>query len=135
MTDRDFLKQDIPPQRLSRLAQRFLWVDNPHAVALAVRGLLVVCALLLLVDVFYHRHGYFNLELWWAFYAFVGFVAFTVIVLAAGQLRRLIRRDENYYGARSVHSDPMPDAELDIVRWNHGRQSGAETGNDGGKRS
>ena len=40
-----------------------------------------------------------------AFHALTGFIAFTLIVLGAKQLRRLIWRPENYYGRRSVNSE------------------------------
>lgn len=57
----------------------------------------VLCAALLVIDAFYHRHTVQNWEGWWGFYAFFGFVACVVLVLAAIQLRKLVMVDEHYY--------------------------------------
>ena len=62
-----------------------------------VYALYVICALLLIVDGFYHKHGHFAFEQWFGFYAFYGFVAYMVIVNSARLLRRLVKRDEHYY--------------------------------------
>ena len=62
-----------------------------------VYTLYALCAALLLFDVFYHKHGHFKFEEWFGFYAFYGFAAYMVIVLSAKQLRKLIKRDEDYY--------------------------------------
>ena len=62
-----------------------------------VYALYAVCALLLLVDGFYHKHTHFGFEGWFGFYAFYGFAAYMLIVNSARLLRRLIKRDEHYY--------------------------------------
>ena len=62
-----------------------------------VYTLYVLCAALLLVDVFYHKHGHFAFEQWFGFYAFYGFLAYMFIVNSAKLLRKLVKRDENYY--------------------------------------
>ena len=72
-------------------------VYSRSLINLLVYALYAVCALLLLVDGLYHRHGYFGFEGWFGFYAFYGFGAYMLIVNSARLLRRLVRRDERYY--------------------------------------
>lgn len=62
-----------------------------------VYALYAICAALLLVDVFYHKHGHFEFEEWFSFYAIYGFIACIAIVLSAIQLRKILMRDEDYY--------------------------------------
>ena len=59
--------------------------------------LYALCSAVLLVDVFHHKHGHFAFEEWFGFYALYGFVSYMVIVLSAKQLRKLLKRDEDYY--------------------------------------
>ena len=66
-------------------------------IKLIVYTLYALCAGLLLVDVFYHKHGHFTFEEWFGFYAFYGFLSYLVIVLSAKQFRKLVKRDEDYY--------------------------------------
>ena len=49
------------------------------------------------VEWFVHRHATYPWEGWPGFYAIFGFVAFAGIVLLGKQLRRVIRRDDDYY--------------------------------------
>ena len=70
---------------------------NPTTVKRIVYAVYIICALLIVVDLFYHKHGHFTFEGWFGFYAFFGFLAYVFIVLSATQLRKLIKRDEDYY--------------------------------------
>lgn len=81
------------------------WLDKPGNVTLLVRVLYVTCALLLAADFFIHRHAHFSVEETIGFYAVVGFAAYCVIVLSAKALRRLLHRDENYYGEADGDQD------------------------------
>ena len=99
----------------SPLAQKFAWVENPSMVSQVVKGLLIFCAVLFVIDLFFHRHAYFGFEQSKGFYAISGFFAFTIIVLLAGKLRQLIKRPENYYGSGSTHGENYPDRDLDII--------------------
>lgn len=101
-------------EKLPDLARLFLWADDRHKVEKVVIGLCIFCALLFVIDLFYHRHAYFGFEGSRGFYAIAGFAAFAIIVLAAGQLRRLIKRPENYYGERATHAETYPDEGLGI---------------------
>lgn len=74
------------------------WSVPPHIVNWIVRGLYVVCALSVALDLVIHRHEILDFAHWFGFYAIYGFVGCVVLVLAAKQLRRILMRDENYYG-------------------------------------
>lgn len=90
--------------------------DDPRNVRLVVRLLLACCALLLLLDLVVHRHpsfagGELPLETWFGFFAFYGFVACVLLVLAAKQMRRVLQRPEDYYGPPQPAGDIASDAE------------------------
>lgn len=63
---------------------------------LAVLGVLCVAAVL--ADLGYHKHGHYPFEEWIGFHAAFGFATCLALGLVAGLLRRLIARDEDYYG-------------------------------------
>lgn len=71
--------------------------DNPRNVRLVIRGLLIVCALLVGLDFVLHRHSTHPLEEVFAFYAIYGFVSCVLLVLLAKEMRKLLMRDEHYY--------------------------------------
>ncbi|MGB0867563.1 MAG: hypothetical protein ACPGSC_13720 [Granulosicoccaceae bacterium] len=73
------------------------WLDEPKNVNKLVYALAIVCALSVLADFVWHRHGHFSFEEFPGFYAFYGFVACCAVVFVAIGLRHLIMRDENYY--------------------------------------
>lgn len=73
------------------------WLDQPGNVNKLVRVLVVVCVLLFLADLLYHKHAEFGFEHWFGFYAWYGFLTYCFIVLSAKALRRILRRDEDYY--------------------------------------
>lgn len=60
----------------------------------------LLCAGLLIVDSFYHRHVTHEWERLWGFYAFYGFVACVILVLVAKGMRRFLMRSEEYYDDR-----------------------------------
>jgi hypothetical protein len=73
------------------------WLDEPRNVTRIVYGLAVVCFLALAADFFYQKHPHFGFEGWLGFYAVYGFVGSLALVLVAKQLRRVLKRDEDYY--------------------------------------
>ena len=73
------------------------WLDDPRNVRTIYRSLIVVCALLLLADAIYHKHVILAAEAWFGFYGIFGFVACVALVLAAKELRKILKRDETYY--------------------------------------
>ncbi len=90
------------------LARYLAWTSTESGVAKLVKGLSILCVLLFLADFVVHRHAKVPGESWYGYHAVVGFIAFTVIVLGAKQLRRVIKRDESYYGDQSVDSEEYP---------------------------
>ncbi len=90
-------------------------LEQPRALNRLILILVVVCAALFVSDFFLNRHGHFEWENLYGFYGFFGFAAFYFIVIAAKNLRRLIGRDENYYGESVVDTEEYPTAELDVV--------------------
>ncbi len=70
---------------------------DKKVINIIVYTLYALCATLLLVDVFYHKHGHFKFEEWFSFYAFYGFISCLGIVLSAIWFRKLVKRDEDYY--------------------------------------
>ena len=92
------------------------WLDDPNNVSKVLRALYVACAVLIGLDLFYHKHTILDLEGWFGFYGVYGFVACVLLVLVAKQMRKLISRSEDYYG----------DAPSDDGDGGTGRASGGE---------
>ena len=61
-------------------------------------ALLVTCLALALADLLIERPAHFRAEGWPGFHAAFGFAATVFIIGASSLLRRLVRRDESYYG-------------------------------------
>lgn len=72
-------------------------LDDPRTVTRIVWGLVALCALLFLADLFYVKHPHFEVEGWFGFYPVYGFIGSVALVLSAKELRKLLRRDEDYY--------------------------------------
>jgi hypothetical protein len=81
------------------------WLDKPRNVTRIVYGLAVLCGLALVADLFYPKDPHFAVESWPAFYPVYGFVVSVALVLSAKQLRRVLRRDEDYYDRRERDRD------------------------------
>jgi hypothetical protein len=73
-----------------------LW-DKPRNVKRLIRGFLVVCLLVLLVDLAYTKHVHYPEEGWFGFYAFYGFISCVTLVLVAKGLRLVLHRPEDWY--------------------------------------
>jgi membrane protein YdbS with pleckstrin-like domain len=71
--------------------------DKPENVRRLLRFLYLACVLLLAADLFLHRQVEHSWESLWGFYALFGFVACVSLVLIAKQLRKLLKRPEDYY--------------------------------------
>ena len=83
----------------------FDWFDRPGSRRLLWRLLYAACAVSVLLEVplivGHKRHGHFSehsVDGWWFFYAFLGFVACALMILAAKGLGYWLKRPENYYG-------------------------------------
>ena len=73
------------------------WLDDPKTTDRIVWALYAICALLVLVDPFIHKHGYFAIEHVWGYYAVCGFAGCVGLVLAARLMRVILMRPEDYY--------------------------------------
>ena len=73
------------------------WLDEPRNVGKLYRGLWIICALLVSVDLLYTKHIEFPIERLVGFFGFYGFVSCVFLVLAAKQLRKIVGRGEDYY--------------------------------------
>lgn len=72
--------------------------DKPENVKRLLRIFFNCLVLLLVGDLFVHKHIFFAWEEWPEFYAVFGFVACVVLVLISKYvLRPLVMRDEDYY--------------------------------------
>ena len=69
----------------------------PRAVRRFIFGLCAACTGWVLVDFTYTKQGHFRFEEIPGFHAAYGFVSCVLLVLAATQIRRAVKRDEDYY--------------------------------------
>lgn len=105
--------------------------DDLRNVRRLIAVLLVCCAVLLLLDLVAHRHASFEggelgIETWFGFWAFYGFVACVLLVLLAKEMRRVLRRPEDYYGP------PQPIGDAEVEGAGGAPPSGASERNGGG---
>ncbi len=74
------------------------YFDNPKNVRSFRIGFFIVCAIVLSLDLFIHKHGDYHWEEWPAFHAAYGFVACVILVIVAKfVLRVIVERKEDYY--------------------------------------
>ena len=73
------------------------WLDEPRNVTKIYYALLAACAALFLADFLYAKHAKFKLEDVFGFYGLYGFVACVLLVLIAKELRKVLKRPEDYY--------------------------------------
>ena len=71
--------------------------DHRENIKKVLHVLYGICAVLLVADVFIHRHVIHDWESVTGFYAFFGFIACVTLVLLAKELRKLVMRGEDYY--------------------------------------
>ena len=77
-------------------AKRY-WLDDIRNVHKLFWALVAVCALLFVSDAFYEKHVIFPFEKWFGFFGLFGFFLSFALVLTARELRKLLKRDEDYY--------------------------------------
>ena len=71
--------------------------DNPENLGNVLHVFYMICLGLLLIDFFYHRHVIHEWEALWGFYGLFGFAACVTLVLVAKELRKVLKRGEDYY--------------------------------------
>jgi hypothetical protein len=77
--------------------EKTYWLDKPGSVTIIYRGVWGICALLALADFFYDHHSVFRFESFPVFYGLYGFIVCVGLVLGAKELRKILKRDEDYY--------------------------------------
>ena len=73
------------------------WPERPENVRRLIVLAIILCVAAVAADLFYHKHGHYDFEGITGFHALYGFFSYVGLVLIAGQLRRLLKRDEDYY--------------------------------------
>lgn len=73
------------------------WLDEKRNVAKIFWGLGLVCAGLGAADFFYDKQIHFEMEEVPTFFAIFGFVVCVGLVLGAKELRKVLKRDQDYY--------------------------------------
>ncbi len=73
-----------------------LW-DKPENVNRFLRVFYLLCLVLVVLDFVVHRHVAHPWERFLGFHAFYGFVACWTLVVVAKGMRKVLRRDEDYY--------------------------------------
>jgi len=72
--------------------------DKPANVKRLLRTFYACVVLLLVVDIFYHKHTIFAWEGYFGFYSVFGFVACVILVIVAKYiLRPMVMRKEDHY--------------------------------------
>jgi hypothetical protein len=71
--------------------------DNPRNVKALIYALYVVCLVLFGLDFVIERHGDHPLEALYGFYAIYSFVCCVFLVLTAKEMRKIVRRRDDYY--------------------------------------
>ncbi|MBE0499805.1 MAG: hypothetical protein IBX47_00055 [Desulfuromonadales bacterium] len=72
--------------------------DKPENVKRLLRIFYLCVILLLIVDIFYHKHTYFAWEGYFGFYSVYGFVACVILVIVSKYiLRPMVMRKEDHY--------------------------------------
>lgn len=103
------------PATYPALGRILTWVDRPGSAMKLVWVLAGLCALLVLADFTYDKHGQFAVEHYPGFFGAYGFVMFTGLILAARALRFFIRRREDYYGDKAIDREAYPADQIDMV--------------------
>ena len=80
------------------------WFERPKNINLMIIGLVVACVLLLVIELIFgkqfhdeHHPTTFKTEDFFAYQAWIGFIAFVVVVGLGSLLRLLIRQPEDFY--------------------------------------
>jgi hypothetical protein len=73
------------------------WLDDIRNVHKIFWALVIVCALLFVSDAFVVRKSKFFFEEWFGFFGLFGFGLSFLLVLTSKELRKILKRGEDYY--------------------------------------
>ena len=110
------VKHDTDPNKLPWLGRKLLFLDNMKNVDRVVYALYALCAFLIVLDLFYYKKTYFDIEDLPGFYGFYGFVMCAALVICARGMRIFLMRDEDYYAPKDVESESYPEDGLNRER-------------------
>ena len=79
--------------------------DRPETIKWILRIFYFLSVVLVLADFIVHRHIMTDMEKIPTFYAAYGFIACTILVLIATQMRKWLMRDEEYYEPLDPETD------------------------------
>lgn len=71
--------------------------DNPRNVGRLLMVFYASLGLLLLSELFIHKHPSFEWDKFFSFYAVYGFISCVLLIFVAKLLRKIVMRKENYY--------------------------------------
>ena len=78
-------------------SEKKYWLDGPRNVRKIVYALCLLCAVLLVTDLLYHKHPHFEFEKRFGFFCWFSFIAGVCLVLGSRVMRKLLQREEDYY--------------------------------------
>ena len=96
------------PERTQTTPQpgdRKRWLDERDNVDKIYWGVIAICALLMLMEPFYHKHPYLGFDGTFGFYGWFGFLACAGLLVVARELRRLLNRREDFYDTAASHEE------------------------------
>lgn len=82
---------------VAKNVEKKYWLDETKNVNKVVYTLYGICAVLVCLDFFYHKHPHFGFESWWGFYAFYGLIGSISLVMLSKAMRIVLKRREDYY--------------------------------------
>ena len=106
------------PDSYPPLGRVLMWFTDPANANKIFGALAVICLMTFLADFTYKKYGHFPIEKIPGFYGAYGFIMFTALILAAKTLRLFIKRDEAYYGEKSVDREEYPADQLEMGQHN-----------------
>jgi len=77
--------------------KEFDFFDKPKNIRKLWIMLYLVCGLLIIPDLFTHPHSYFGFDIFFGFYALLGFVSCAVLILFSKLLGLMLKVKEDYY--------------------------------------
>ena len=79
------------------MKKEFKIFDNPRNIKILVWSLYIALGLLVGIDFFVPKHGYFPWEDKVNIYSAYGFVSNVIMIIVSVVLRFIVKRDEKYY--------------------------------------
>jgi len=93
------MSEDAKPHSDRTPDERPRWLDQPRNIDRIYYGLIALCVISVGADFFYAKHVHYAAEDIVGAYGIYSFVSCVVLVLAAKALRKLLKRDEEFYDA------------------------------------